>query len=189
MFEEIQQINYKGLLQQYCLLRYPSPPVYETRKITVENDNLPQWMVSIQCAKDTFETSKPISGSKKHAEQEAAKQLMEKLESKQTEFLAGNQLPNRSNETTSEATIEKTPISVPPELVSTALQVASQQLSASSNIRQGPYRQTKNDDFVKLIGQLTIKIIHSVVEAAEEKNGVDFGQRRLDLIKNNQTAE
>ncbi len=46
MSEEIQQINYKGLLQQYCLLRYLSPPVYETRKITVENDNLPQWMVS-----------------------------------------------------------------------------------------------------------------------------------------------
>ena len=49
MSEEIQQTNYKGLLQQYCLVRYPSPPVYETRQVSsIDDGRPPKWLVNIQ---------------------------------------------------------------------------------------------------------------------------------------------
>ena len=52
-----EEINYKGLLQQYCLGRYPSPPVYETSQAEVAAvEGKAQWIVQIKYAKQTFET-------------------------------------------------------------------------------------------------------------------------------------
>ena len=185
MSEEIQQTNYKGLLQQYCLVRYPSPPVYETRQVSSTDDGRPpKWLVSIQYSKEVFEVSKPIEGNKKYAEQEAARQLMEKLDSKQTEFLAGKETPNIQEESSVRPISEGPPISVPSEIVAAALQIASQRLYALSNTRQGSYRRSNHDDFTKQIGELTIKIVRSIVDAAGEKNQVDFGQKTLNLSKN-----
>ena len=185
MSEEIQQTNYKGLLQQYCLVRYPSPPVYETRQVSsIDGGRPPKWLVSIQYSKEVFEISKPIEGSKKYAEQEAARQLMEKLESKQTEFLAGEKIQNSQDESSVQPVSEEPPISVPSEIVAAALEIASQRLHSLPNTRHGSYRRSNHDDFTKQIGELTIKIVRSIVEAAGEKNQVDFGQKTLNPSKN-----
>ena len=67
-----EEINYKGLLQQYCLGRYPSPPIYETSPAEIATvEGKTQWMVQIKYAKQTFETPHAIAGTKKQAEQEA----------------------------------------------------------------------------------------------------------------------
>ena len=134
-----EEINYKGLLQQYCLGRYPSPPIYETSPaeiVTVEGKT--QWMVQIKYAKQTFETPYAIAGTKKQAEQEAAKLLMAEIESKQNAFLSGEDFPLDTDQSFPAAQVDDgsqevaAPISVPSELVTTALQVASQQLLATS---------------------------------------------------------
>ena len=188
-----EEINYKGLLQQYCLGRYPSPPVYETSQAEVAAvEGKAQWMVQIKYAKQTFETPCAIAGTKKQAEQEAAKLLMAEIESRQNAFLSGEDFPGDTDLSFPAAEIDDgaqetaTPISVPSELVTTALQVASRQLSATSQpSRKGPYRQlppanNAHQDFVRDVGRLTIQIVRSVVEASYESGKVDFGQSNLD---------
>ena len=130
-----EEINYKGLLQQYCLGRHPSPPVYETSQAEVATvEGKAQWMVQIKYAKQTFETPYAIAGTKKQAEQEAAKLLMTEIESRQNAFLSGEDFPLDTDQSFPAAEIgdgaqeAAIPISVPSELVTTALQVASQQL-------------------------------------------------------------
>ena len=188
-----EEINYKGLLQQYCLGRYPSPPVYETSQVEVATvEGKAQWIVQIKYAKQTFETPCAIAGTKKQAEQEAAKLLMAEIESRQNAFLSGEDFPSDTDLSFPVAEIgdgaqeTATPISVPSELVTTALQVASRQLSATSQpSRKGPYRQlppanNAHQDFVRDVGRLTIQIVRSVVEASYESGKVDFGQSNLD---------
>ena len=144
-----EEINYKGLLQQYCLGRYPSPPIYETSPAEIATvEGKTQWMVQIKYAKQTFETPHAIAGTKKQAEQEAAKLLMAEIESKQNAFLSGEDFPLDTDQSFPAAQVDDgsqevaAPISVPSELVTTALQVASQQLLATSQpSRKGPYRQ------------------------------------------------
>lgn len=188
-----EEINYKGLLQQYCLGRYPSPPVYETSQVEVATvEGKAQWIVQIKYAKQTFETPCAIAGTKKQAEQEAAKLLMAEIESRQNAFLSGEDFPSDTDQSFPAAKIDDgsqettAPISVPSELVTTALQVASRQLSATSQpSRKGPYRQlppvnNAHQDFVRDVGRLTIQIVRSVVEASYESGKVDFGQSNLD---------
>jgi len=188
-----EEINYKGLLQQYCLGRYPSPPIYETRPAEIATvEGKTQWMVQIKYAKQTFETPYAIAGTKKQAEQEAAKLLMAEIESKQNAFLSGEDFPLDTDQSFPAAKVDDgsqevtAPISVPSELVTTALQVASQQLLATSQpSRKGPYRQLSpannvHQNFVRDVGRLTIQIVRSVVEASYESGKVDFGQSNLD---------
>ena len=188
-----EEINYKGLLQQYCLGRYPSPPIYETSQAEIATaEGKTQWMVQIKYAKQTFETPYALAGTKKQAEQEAAKLLMAEIESKQNAFLSGEDFPSDTDQSFPAAKIDDgsqepaAPISVPSELVTTALQVASQQLLATSQpSRKGHYRQLSpannvHQDFVRDVGRLTIQIVRSVVEASYESGKVDFGQSNLD---------
>lgn len=67
-------INYKGALQEALQRRREKPPVYETEKSG--KDNAPVFRATVKAA---GKSAQGEGGSKKEAEQEAAKSLLDKL--------------------------------------------------------------------------------------------------------------
>ena len=116
--------NYKGILQQYCQKRALGDLTYETDQQGTPNE--PSWRVTVKYGETTYTTSAPIRGSKRWAEQVAAKQALEQIESCQEAFLAGCSEP-RSHQDDSLETTETheqstevsspEPLYVPTELV------------------------------------------------------------------------
>ena len=73
--------NYKGILQEYCHVRNLGDPLYEVTRYGSPNE--PSWYVTIKYGQSSHTTSEPLPGSKRLAEQMAAKQVLEILESRQ----------------------------------------------------------------------------------------------------------
>ena len=179
--------NYKGMLQQLCHARNLGEPVYES--IQQGKPDSPSWIVTVKYGQSSYITPAPIRGSKRLAEQSAAEQVLETIESRQEAFLAGNPLNGKPEAVQSgEAVAEVGPptsetpsmetLHVPVELVASALGIANHRLVAS---RSGTrYRETTDPEnasqmFTQNLADLTMRIVREVVTAAERSN-IKFGE-------------
>ena len=179
--------NYKGLLQQLCHARNLGEPVYES--IQQGKSDSPSWVVTVKYGQSSYITRAPIHGSKRLAEQMAAEQVLETIESRQEAFLAGDALDGEPEAVqSSEAAAEVEPLTtesptmetlhVPIELVASALGIANHRLAASrSGTRYREMTESKNGSqmFAENLADLTMKIVREVVTAAERSN-IKFGE-------------
>ncbi|MCZ6675755.1 MAG: putative dsRNA-binding protein [Candidatus Poribacteria bacterium] len=167
--------NYKGVFQQYCQKRGLGSPVYEVTQQGTPNE--PSWLVTVKYGQATHTTSEPIRGSKRLAEQVAAKQILESVESRQETFLAGDSLDETAKLEALVDSVPETvatePLYVPTELVTTALGIANHRLA---ELRRGTrYRNSieskqTSEVFAQNLAELTITIVREVVNAAEASN-------------------
>ena len=179
--------NYKGMLQQLCHARNLGEPVYES--IQQGKPDSPSWIVTVKYGQSSYITPAPVRGSKRLAEQSAAEQVLETIESRQEAFLAGNPLNGKPEAVQSgEAVAEVGPptsetpsmetLHVPVELVASALGIANHRLVTS---RSGTrYRETTDPEnasqmFTQNLADLTMRIVREVVTAAERSN-IKFGE-------------
>ena len=176
--------NYKGVLQQYCQKRALGVLTYETDQQGTPNE--PSWIVIVKYGETTCTTPAPIRGSKRWAEQMAAKQVLEQIESHQEAFLAGSSEPRshqmdsvETTETHEQSTEVSSPDSlyVPTELVTTALGVANHRLAGlqrGTRYRDSVESKQSNQVFAQSLAELTVQIVREVASAAEVA-GVKFG--------------
>ena len=176
--------NYKGILQQYCQKWALRDLTYETDQQGTPNE--PSWVVTVKFGDTTYTTPAPIRGSKRWAEQMAAKQLLEQMESHQEAFLAGCPEP-RSHQGDSVKTPEMQapsrevsspdPLNVPTELVTTALGIANHRLAGQqrgTRYRDSLESKRGNQAFAQHLAELTMQIVREIANAAEA-SGVKFG--------------
>ena len=165
--------NYKGQLIQYCQERGLGQPVYtETQHGPADS---PSWHVTISYEHYTYETLEPVRGSKKLAHQVASKQVLAEIASRREQFLAGEvteQPPAEPASVVAEASVAEAqvpevsaPIEVPIDIVSSALTIANERLTASQPTR---YRTLSDAEFSKKLAQLTCRIIRDLVKKAEQ---------------------
>ena len=176
--------NYKGILQQYCQKRALGVLTYETDQQGTPNE--PSWIVIVKYGETTYTTPAPIRGSKRWAEQMAAKQVLEQIESHQEAFLAGRSEPRshqmdsvETTETHEQSTEVSSPDSlyVPTELVTTALGIANHRLAGlqrGTRYRDSVESKQSNQVFAQSLAELTVQIVREVASAAEVA-GVKFG--------------
>ena len=176
--------NYKGILQQYCQKRVLGDLTYETDQQGTPNE--PSWIVIVKYGETTYTTPAPIRGSKRWAEQMAAKQVLEQIESHQEAFLAGRSEPRlhqvdsvETAETHEQSTEMSSPDSlyVPTELVTTALGIANHRLAGlqrGTRYRDSVESKQSNQVFAQSLAELTVQIVREVASAAEVA-GVKFG--------------
>ena len=155
--------NYKGLLIQYCQERGLRQPTYaETQHGPADS---PQWQVTVSYGDYVHETPEPIPGSKKFAHQVAAQQVLNEINSRRESFLAGDTV-NIAPAPISESAAElSAPLEVPISLVSSALTIASERLTTSQPSR---YRTFTDAEFSRKLSKLTLEIVRSLLERAEE---------------------
>ncbi len=155
--------NYKGLLIQYCQERGLRQPTYaETQHGPADS---PQWQVTVSYGDWVHETPEPIPGSKKFAHQVAAQQVLDEINSRRESFLAGdtvNAVPALISEPAAEPSA---PLEVPIPLVSSALTIANERLTTSQPSR---YRTLTDAEFSQKLSKLTLEIVRSLLERAEE---------------------
>ena len=176
--------NYKGILQQYCQKRALGDLTYETNQQGTPNE--PSWIVTVKYGETTYTTPAQIRGSKRWAEQMAAKQTLEQIESRQEAFLAGCS-ESRSHQGDSVETTETheqstevsspEPLHVPTELVTTALGIANHRLAGlqrGTRYRDSVESKQGNQAFAQNLAELTMQIVREVANAAES-SGVKFG--------------
>lgn len=176
--------NYKGILQQYCQKRALGDLTYETDQQGTPNE--PSWIVTVKYGETSYTTPAPIRGSKRWAEQVAAKQVLEQIESYQEAFLAGC-AESRSHRSDSVAPTEMQgqsteisspePLNVPTELVTTALGIANHRLvglQRGTRYRDSAESKQGNQAFAQNLADLTMRIVREVANAAEA-SGVKFG--------------
>ena len=176
--------NYKGILQQYCQKWTLRDLTYETDQQGTPNE--PSWVVTVKFGDTTYTTPAPIRGSKRWAEQMAAKQLLEQMESHQEAFLAGCSEP-RSHQGDSVKTPEMQapsrevsspdPLNVPTELVTTALGIANHRLAGQqrgTRYRDSLESKRSNQAFAQHLAALTMEIVREIANAADA-SGVKFG--------------
>ena len=173
--------NYKGLLQEYCHVRNLGDPSYEVTQFGSPNE--PRWGVEVRYGGARHSTPEPLRGSKRFAEQIAAKQVLEILESRQKAFLAGESMEKNLSgaaEFTSELdsnpveVADLPPIDAPVELIATALSVASQRMAGASR-RGAKYRESSdskrdNEIYARNVAELTVQIVRELITAAESNN-------------------
>lgn len=165
--------NYKGQFIQYCQERGLGQPVYtETQHGPAD---APSWHVTVRYGDSTHETPVPVPGSKKWAHQVASKQILAEIASRREQFLAGEVTEQPLAEPASavaeapvaEAQVPEAsaPIEVPIDIVSSALTIANERLTASQPTR---YRTLSDAEFSKKLAQLTCRIIRDLVKKAEQ---------------------
>lgn len=165
--------NYKGQFIQYCQERGLGQPVYtETQHGPAD---APSWHVTVRYGDSTHETPVPVPGSKKWAHQVASKQVLAEIASRREQFLAGEvteQPPVEPASAVAEALVAEAlvaeasaPIEVPIDIVSSALTIANERLTASQPTR---YRTLSDAEFSKKLAQLTCRIIRDLVKKAEQ---------------------
>ena len=173
--------NYKGLLQEYCHVRNLGDPSYEVTQFGSPNE--PSWGVEIRYGRARHSTPEPLHGSKRLAEQIAAKQVLELLELRQEAYLAGKSLENDASDTTESEPkahsnfvegADLPPIDAPLELVATALTVANQRMAGASR-RGAKYRESSdskrdNEIYARNLAELTVQIVRELITAAESNN-------------------
>ncbi len=154
--------NYKGLLIQYCQERGLSQPTYtETRHGPAD---APRWQVKVVYGDRVHETPEPIPGSKKLAHQIAAQQVLADIDSRRDNFLAGDQATAVVSNAPPIAT--PTPLEVPISLISNALTIASERLTASQPTR---YRTLTDREFSQKLSKLTVEIVRNLLETAQKQ--------------------
>ena len=175
----------KVILQQYCQKRVLGDLTYETDQQGTPNE--PSWIVIVKYGETTYTTPAPIRGSKRWAEQMAAKQVLEQIESHQEAFLAGRSEPRshqmdsvETAETHEQSTEVSSPDSlyVPTELVTTALGIANHRLAGlqrGTRYRDSVESKQSNQVFAQSLAELTVQIVREVASAAEVA-GVKFGE-------------
>ena len=176
--------NYKGILQQYCQKRALGDLTYETNQQGTPNE--PSWIVTVKYGETTYTTPAQIRGSKRWAEQVAAKQALEQIESCQEAFLAGCSEPRshqgdslETTETHEQSTEVSSPelLYVPTKLVTTALGIANHRLAGlqrGTRYRDSVESKQGNQAFAQNLADLTMQIVHEIANAAEA-SGVKFG--------------
>lgn len=149
--------NYKGLLQQYCQKRALGNLTYETDQCGTPNE--PSWIVTVKYGETTYTTPAPIRGSKRWAEQMAAKQILEQIESHQEAFLAGDSVEASDADEQSTEMASPDPLHVPVELVTTALGIANHRLSGQqrgTRYRDSVESKQNNQVFAQNLADLTL---------------------------------
>ena len=159
--------NYKGLLIQYCQERGLSQPVYTETQLGPPD--APRWHVTVRYGEWVHETAEPVPGSKKFAHQVASEQILSEIDTRRESFLAGD--------TVEGDTVEEEPTAIPPavlsdaapfevpiSLVSRALTIANERLTASQPTR---YRTLTEAEFSKKLALLTLQIVRDLVEQAD----------------------
>ena len=155
--------NYKGLLIQYCQERGLRQPTYaETQHGPADS---PQWHVTVSYGDWVHETPEPIPGSKKFAHQVAAQQVLDQINSRRESFLAGDTVNTAPAPISEPAAEPSAPLEVPISLVSSALTIASERLTTSQPSR---YRTLTDAEFSQKLSKLTLEIVRSLLERAEE---------------------
>lgn len=176
--------NYKGILQQYCQKRALGDLIYETDQQGTPNE--PSWIVTVKFGQTTYTTPAPIRGSKRWAEQLAAKQILEQIESHQEAFLAGDSEsqayqidsaePTETHEQSKEVSSPES-LHVPTELVTTALGIANHRLAGrqrGTRYRDSVESKQGNQAFAQNLADLTMQIVREIANAAETAD-VKFG--------------
>ena len=158
--------NYKGLLIQYCQERGLDQPTYTETQLGPAD--APQWQVKVSYGDHVHETPEPVAGSKKFAHQVASQQVLAEIESRRENFLAGeigetSALSAFETEDVSVAVFE--PIEVPAPLLSTALTIASERITAAQPPR---YRTFTDAEFSDKLSKLTLKIVRDLLTEAEK---------------------
>lgn len=155
--------NYKGLLIQYCQERGLRQPTYaETQHGPADS---PQWHVTVSYGDWVHETPEPIPGSKKFAHQVAARQVLDEINSRRESFLTGDTVNAAPAPISEPATQPSAPLEVPIPLVSSALTIANERLTTSQPSR---YRMLTDAEFSQKLSKLTLEIVRSLLERAEE---------------------
>ena len=155
--------NYKGLLIQYCQERGLRQPTYaETQHGPADS---PQWQVTVSYGDWVHETPVPIPGSKKFAHQVAAQQVLDEINSRRESFLAGDTVNAAPAPISEPAAEPSAPLEVPIPLVSSALTIANERLTTSQPSR---YRTLTDVEFSQKLSKLTLEIVRSLLERAEE---------------------
>ena len=157
--------NYKGLLIQYCQERGLSQPTYtETQHGPADS---PHWQVTVSYGNWVHETPDPIPGSKKFAHQVAAQQVLDEINSRRESFLAGDTVDTSRAPSSKPMPDTSIPLEVPIPLVSSALTIANERLTASQPSR---YRMLTDAEFSQKLSKLTLEIVRSLFEKAEANN-------------------
>ena len=160
--------NYKGLLIQYCQERGLQQPAYtETQH---GPSDAPQWQVTVAYGDWVHETPEPVSGSKKFAHQVAAQQVLAEIDSRRESFLAGDTADVTAATVSLPIPDAPAPLEVPLSLVSNALTIANERLTASQPSR---YRTLTDAEFSQKLSKLTLEIVRTLLEKAEE-NKITF---------------
>lgn len=160
--------NYKGLLIQYCQERGLQQPTY-TEKQHGPADS-PQWQVTVSYGDWVHETPEPIAGSKKFAHQVAAQQVLTEIDSRRESFLAGDTVAATPESVSLPTPEAPEPLEAPISLVSNALTIANERLTASQPSR---YRTLTDAEFSQKLSKLTLEIVRTLLEKAEE-NKITF---------------
>ena len=155
--------NYKGLLIQYCQERGLRQPAYtETQQGPADS---PQWQVTVSYGNWVHETPEPISGSKRFAHQVAAQQVLNQIDSRREHFLAGGTVDTTPVPASEPVPEVSTPLEVPISFMSSALRIANERLTTSQPSR---YRTLTDAEFSQKLSKLTLEIVRSLLERAEE---------------------
>ena len=156
--------NYKGLLIQYCQERGLRQPTYaETQHGSADS---PRWQVTVSYGNWVHETPEPIPGSKKFAHQVAAQQVLDDINSRRESFLAGDTVDTTPAPVSEPVPDMSTSLEVPIPIVSNALTIASERLTTSQPSR---YRTLTDAEFSQKLSKLTLEIVRSLLEKAEEE--------------------
>ena len=154
--------NYKGILIQYCQERGLRQPTYtETQHGPADS---PQWQVTVSYGDWVHETPEPIPGSKKFAHQVAAQQVLDEINSRRESFLAGDTADTTAAPISEPVPDTSMPLEVPMPLVSSALTIANERLTASQPSR---YRTLTDAEFSQKLSKLTLEIVRSLFEKAK----------------------
>jgi len=154
--------NYKGLLIQYCQERGLSQPIYTETQLGPAD--APQWQVKVSYGNHVHETPEPVSGSKKFAHQVASQQVLAEINSRRESFLAGDAVDTPPASAPTDVPVA-VPIEVPISLVSSALTIANERLTASQPSR---YRTLTDAEFSEKLSKLTLEIVRNLLERAEK---------------------
>ena len=154
--------NYKGLLIQYCQERGLSQPIYTETQLGPAD--APQWQVKVSYGNHVHETPEPVSGSKKFAHQVASQQVLAEINSRRESFLAGDTVDTPPASAPTDVPVA-VPIEVPISLVSSALTIANERLTASQPSR---YRTLTDAEFSEKLSKLTLEIVRNLLERAEK---------------------
>ncbi len=154
--------NYKGILIQYCQERGLSQPVYTETQLGPSD--APQWQVKVSYGDHVHETPEPVPGSKKFAHQVASQQVLAEIDSRRESFLAGDAVDTPPASAPTDAPVA-VPIEVPMPLVSSALTIANERLTASQPSR---YRTLSDAEFSEKLSKLTLEIVRSLLQKAEK---------------------
>ena len=170
--------NFKGLLQQHCQLRGIDPPTYEATQCG--SSHQPGWLITVEYGDKSHTTPESVIGSKKIAEQTAAKQIMEEVAITQEAFLSGQPIEEIKSEAILETLETGEVLTVSSELVATAMGMANHRLSETrrgDRYRESSDSKRTNRVFSQNLANLTMVIVKELVNAAEEAN-IEFGYEK-----------